>query len=182
VWHTVTEDVSNFIGGVISLFTGIGDTIIGFFGGIGTGITNVFSGVAGVVGGIVQGIVNVAKGIIDTIINAINAVIGIIDAVQVHVHFGPVNMDWSGLNLPKIPLMDAGGVITSPGLVAVGASAVPETFTPAGASGPSGGGSTTINNYVTSNDPQSLVNILVRYCQQHGAIQGVTVGQALRVA
>jgi TP901 family phage tail tape measure protein len=144
------------------------------------GIANVFKGVVGAVSGVIEGIVNVAKGIIDGIIDAINAVIGLIDDVQVHIHVGPVNMDWNGLQIPKIPLLDAGGTFTAPGIFGVGPAGVGETIIPAGAN-PGGGGDTyNITNNVTSNDPQSLVNQLVRYCQQHGAIP-VTVRNAQRI-
>jgi hypothetical protein len=58
--------------------------------------------------GTVAGIV---KSVINTVIDIINGAIAGINAIQVHIHAGPVNVDWNGVNLGYLPRLHQGGVV-----------------------------------------------------------------------
>jgi phage-related protein len=85
------------------------DIIKGYFGALGTAvgiIGRVFTAVAGLVGKVFSTI-NGVIGIVNTAIRAINS-------IQVHIHVGPVDIDWNGLNIRQIPKLHRGGVVPGP--------------------------------------------------------------------
>jgi hypothetical protein len=150
---------------ISAIITGVIDVI--------KGIAGVVSGVFGVIGNIIAGVLAAPKAIIDGIITAINAVIGIIDAIQVHIHFGPVNMDWNGLHIPKIPMLYEGGVaLGSAGgsLAVVGDQGQDEAIiplpknwrtggsTPGTNSGGASGKPVVINQYLTTQATPDQIN------------------------
>lgn len=149
------------------------------------GIAGVVSGAFGLIGNIISGVLAAPKAIIDGIITAINAVIGVIDGIQVHIHFGPVNMDWNGLRIPKIPMLYEGGVaLGSAGgsLAVVGDRGQDEAIvplpknwrsggsTPGTDSGGSGQGrDVTINQYLTTNaNPDAVSRAMTRGLRSAG--------------
>ncbi len=188
---TVVSVFQAIAGPIAAVFTGIVSVVSTIIGGIAkawstvvNGFASVLQAVAGPVGAAINVVIGAAKGVIDGVIDAINFVIGVIDAIQVHIHFGPVSMDWNGLNIPKIPQLMTGGVITSQGLgwlhpaeVVVSRDAQIEAMN-------AGKGDTYTNHItinVTGGDPQAIVNALKRYMYASGSIP-VTVAAAKRVA
>lgn len=146
-------------------------------------VKGAFVGVATVVSTIFGGIASAIKGAINGVIGIINFFIGLIDAIQVHIHVGPVGIDWNGLNLKKIPTLDTGGIITKPTLALLAANSKPEAVIPIGSGqfqGAGGGGAGSQPNvtiYVTSNDGQAVVNALKRYMYANGPLP-ITVNRA----
>jgi TP901 family phage tail tape measure protein len=179
------EPIRSFTSMVVGWFKDAWDTVTTDIRNFANGIGSIFQGVSSVVGGVIRGIVGVAKGIADGIIGSINAVIGIIDKIQVHIHFGPVNMDWSGLNLPKIPVLDTGAIVTGPTLAMLSANNIPEAVTPlSGPHAPGGGrGSTVIelnfNGYTVQELPTLVVNALTQYERKNGSIP-ITTKRGIR--
>lgn len=157
--------------------------VSGPLGAIANAFKTVFGGVATVVSTVFGGIAGAVKGAINGVIGIINFFIGLIDAIQVHIHVGPVGIDWNGLNLKKIPTLDTGGIVTKPTLALLAANSKPEAVIPIGSGqfqgAGSGGGSgqPVVNIYVTSNDGQAVVNALKRYMYSNGPLP-VTVNRA----
>lgn len=109
------------IAGVV--FPAIGRVI----GGIATTVTQVFSTVASVI-----------RGALNAVIGIVNGVIGGINRIQVHIHVGPVNLDWWGLRLGYIPYLHSGGIVPgAPGTDVLTMLQAGERVTPAGAAGAS---------------------------------------------
>jgi phage-related protein len=70
-----------------------------------------FSGIGRIVSTVFGSIVGTVKNVINTVIGIVNSVIDAIDAIQVHVHVGPVDMDWNGVGIGRIPRLHSGGVV-----------------------------------------------------------------------
>ena len=174
---TVTGKIFQVLGGIIGTTIGIIINVIGTVVGVIRGIATVVSTVFG-------GVATAVKGAINGVIGIINFFIGLIDAIQVHIHVGPVGIDWNGLNLKKIPTLDTGGIVTKPTLALLAANSKPEAVIPIGSgqfqgAGAGGnGGPRIVNIYVTSNDGVAVVNALKKYEQTNGPI-GITVRRAV---
>jgi phage-related protein len=82
-------------------------TAVDILGGVFKGFGDIVGTVFGAISGIVRGAINGVIGIVNGVIDAINS-------IQVHIHVGPVNLDWNGLNIGKIPRMHTGGVVSGP--------------------------------------------------------------------
>jgi hypothetical protein len=75
------------------------------------------------------------------------------------------------IEVPKIPMLAQGGIVTSPTLALIGEGRGPEAVIPLdrmGEFGMGGGSSVTIN--VNGGDPQAVVDALRRYMYQNGTI------------
>ncbi len=75
-----------------------------------------------------------------------------------------------GFDVPNIPMLAQGGIVTSPTLAMIG-EAGPEAVVPlsrAGEFGMGGGNNVTIN--VNGGDPRAVVDALRKYMQTHGAV------------
>jgi hypothetical protein len=75
-----------------------------------------------------------------------------------------------GFDVPNIPMLAQGGIVTGPTLAMIG-EAGPEAVVPlsrAGEFGMGGGNNVTIN--VNGGDPQQVVNALRRYMQMNGSV------------
>jgi len=108
VWANVISPVVGFISDAI---TNVGNTIRDVFGGIGTFIGNAFQGALSVVRGPINGII----GLVNSAIRGINQLkVTIPDWVPI------VGGQTWGLNIPTIPMLAKGGVITGSGSVLVG--------------------------------------------------------------
>ena len=108
VWANVISPVVGFISDAI---TNVGNTIQSVFGGIGDFIGNAF-----------QGALSVVRGPINGIISLVNSAIKGINQLKVTIpDWVPIvgGQTW-GLNIPTIPMLAKGGVITGSGSVLVG--------------------------------------------------------------
>ena len=74
-----------------------------------------------------------------------------------------------GFDIPDIPMLAAGGIVTGPTLAMIG-EAGPEAVIPLDRMGQMGGGGTTVNINVNGGDPQSVVNALRTYMRQIGSV------------
>lgn len=108
VWNSIISPVFNAIGTAVGW---IGQTIRDVFGGIGSFIGNAFQGALSVVRGPINGII----GLVNSAIRGINQLkVTIPDWVPI------VGGQTWGLNIPTIPMLAKGGVITGSGSVLVG--------------------------------------------------------------
>ena len=73
----------------------------------------------------------------------------------------------NGFDIPDIPMLAAGGIVTGPTLAMIG-EAGPEAVIPLDRMGSMGGGNVTIN--VNGGDPQAVVDALRRYMQLNGSV------------
>jgi hypothetical protein len=76
-----------------------------------------------------------------------------------------------GFDVPNIPLLAQGGIVTSPTLAMIGEGAGPEAVIPLSRMnefGMGGGGNVTI--HVNGGDPQAVVDALRRYMQMNGSV------------
>jgi hypothetical protein len=76
-----------------------------------------------------------------------------------------------GFEMPNIPMLAAGGIVTGPTLAMIGEGRGPEAVIPLDRMGEFGmGGGTTVNINVNGGDPQSVVNALRTYMRQNGSV------------
>jgi hypothetical protein len=76
-----------------------------------------------------------------------------------------------GFEMPDIPMLAAGGIVTGPTLAMIGEGRGPEAVIPLDRMGEFGmGGGTTVNINVNGGDPQSVVNALRTYMRQNGSV------------
>lgn len=121
----ILADAFEVVVGVVEKVVEIAGPLVDFF-------TRIFSGIGGVV-----------KGAVNGIIDLINNVIDAINGIQVHIHAGPINIDFNGLNIGHLPRLHMGGIVPGPT-----GSEVPvilqagEMVSPIGA--PAGGGITLV--------------------------------------
>jgi hypothetical protein len=74
-----------------------------------------------------------------------------------------------GFDIPDIPMLANGGIVTGPTLAMIG-EAGPEAVIPLDRMSQMGGGGTTVNINVNGGDPQSVVNALRTYMRQNGSV------------
>jgi hypothetical protein len=74
-----------------------------------------------------------------------------------------------GFDVPNIPMLAEGGIVTSATLAMIGERG-PEAVIPLDRLGQMGGGGTTVNINVNGGDPQSVVNALRTYMRQNGSV------------
>ena len=98
------------------------DAIVEFFTGVKDKIVGIFTGIKDLVLGIWDGIVSGIKGFINLIIGAVNGMIGGMNKLKWDApDWVPLlgGKSW-GVNIPKIPLLDTGGLVKGPGVFQVG--------------------------------------------------------------
>ena len=108
VWRSIISPVADAISGAMR---GVGDTVRDVFGGIGDFIGSAF-----------QSALSVVRGPINGIISLVNSAIRGINQLKVTIpDWVPIvgGQTW-GLNIPTIPMLAKGGVITGSGSVLVG--------------------------------------------------------------
>jgi hypothetical protein len=74
-----------------------------------------------------------------------------------------------GFEMPDIPMLAAGGIVTGPTLAMIG-EAGPEAVIPLDRMSQMGGGGTTVNINVSGGDPNAVVQALRTYMRQNGSI------------
>lgn len=75
-----------------------------------------------------------------------------------------------GFNIPGIPFLAQGGVVTSPTLAMIGEGREPEAVVPLSKLGAMGGSTTNVTINVSGGDPQAIVNALVRWSRANGVL------------
>lgn len=116
------------IGGVFEVVGNVATTMVQV-------ISAAWGVLAGVTSSIWNGIGDVIRGAINVVIDLINGFIGFVNGIQIHipaVGVGPVHtpaFDWWGLNIPTIPRLAQGGIVTRPTLALIGEQG-PEAVVP----------------------------------------------------
>lgn len=109
------------IGGVFEVVGNVVETMVDVISGAWNFLSEVTSNIWTGLGEIIKGAINIVIGLI-------NGFIGFINGIQVHIPplgIGPVAtpaFDWWGLNLPMIPQLASGGIVTKPTLAVIGES------------------------------------------------------------
>lgn len=129
---------------------------------------------------VINGIIGYFEALVNSWITVMNAVIRAWNIVPGHkdistldrVSFGRVGEDAKQASAGGVLKMATGGIVTSPTLALIG-EAGPEAVVPLNKAGAMGNN---INVYVTSADPRAVVDALVRYNRQSGAIPIAVAG------
>lgn len=100
----------------------IGEFISGIFQNAYDAITGLFSGIGEWFGGIWEGVTGTLKGAVNSMIKIANIAIGGLNSISVNIpdwvpKFGGQTF---GINLPNIPMLAKGGIVTSPTLAMIG--------------------------------------------------------------
>ena len=132
IWNgirNVTSNIWNGIRNTIStITTGIRTFISTAFSGIRTSITNVWNGIKSTTSRVWNSMINVIKSPINAIIGIVNGLIRRLNSVKIRI---PKIPDWVpgiggrggnsiGFNIPTIPSLATGGVVSEPTLALVG--------------------------------------------------------------
>lgn len=101
VFENTFDTIATVLGGALDVLTGLFDVFAGLFTG---NWEQMWNGCKEIVSGVWDAIVGVVKGAINTLINTINGFIRGANKLQI---------DGVGINLPTIPLLAEGGILTS---------------------------------------------------------------------
>ena len=101
VFENTFETIATVLGGALDILTGLFDVFAGFFTG---NWEQMWEGCKEIVSGVWDAIVGIVKGAINTLINTINSFINGANKLQIDGH---------GINIPLIPTLAQGGVLTS---------------------------------------------------------------------
>lgn len=107
VFENTFDTIATVLGGALDVLTGLFDVFAGLFTG---NWEQMWEGCKEIVSGVWDAIVGVVKGAINTLINTINGFIRGANKLQIN---------GVGINLPTIPLLAEGGILTS-GMAIVG--------------------------------------------------------------
>lgn len=129
-------------------------------------LRTVFDVAGKVIGAWVEGVktyfsvvATIIKTVMNAVIDIINGAISGINAIQVHIHVGPVNIDWDGVNLGYLPRLHAGGLVPGvPGTDVLTLLQAGERVLPAAGAGAAG------NTYVinvAALDPRAAAQLVV---------------------
>jgi len=141
-------------------FRNVVDSVFKFIG-------KVVSGSLDVIKGYFTGVLGFYKGIFNGIASLWNNTFG---KLSFKVPGWVPGLGGKGFDVPNIPMLAAGGIVTSPTLAMIG-EAGPEAVVPlsrAGEFGMGGGGNVTIN--VNGGDPNAVVSALRTYMRQNGSV------------
>jgi hypothetical protein len=144
-------------------FRNIVDTVFKF-------ITGAVSGSIDLIKGYFSTLLGFYKGIFNTIASLWNNSIG---KLSFKTPSWVPGFGGKGFDVPNIPMLAEGGIVTRPTLAMIGEGGQPEAVIPLSKLGNMGGG----NMYVTiqGGDPNAIVDALRRYQRQNGAIPIRTV-------
>jgi len=142
------------------------------------GFRNIIDSVFSVINGVVESSLGVIKsyfsallgfykGIFNGIASLWNNTIG---KLSFKVPSWVPGLGGKGFDVPNIPMLAEGGIVTSPTLAMIGERG-PEAVIPlTGRNAGAGMGDTTVNINVNGGDPQSVVNALRTYMRQNGSV------------
>lgn len=129
-FHVVWDGITGAIGKGVAIITGFWDTLKSTTEDVWNGISSLISGIVGgitdTISGIWDGLTGAIKGAINGVIRAINSVINFINSIQIHITittppgFDDIHWNWDGLNLPTIPELANGAVVTKQMLAMIG--------------------------------------------------------------
>jgi hypothetical protein len=133
-------------------------------------ITGAVSGSIDLIKGYFSTLLGFYKGIFNTIASLWNNSIG---KLSFKTPSWVPGFGGKGFDVPNIPMLAEGGIVTRPTLAMIGEGGQPEAVIPLSKLGNMGGG----NMYVTiqGGDPNAIVDALRRYQRQNGAIPIRTV-------
>jgi hypothetical protein len=141
-------------------FEGFRKLVDTIFSGIRTGFSLVVDYLKFVAG--------VYKGIFNGIATAWNNTIG---KLSFKIPSWVPGLGGKGFEMPNIPMLANGGIVTGPTLAMIGEGRGPEAVIPLDRMGEFGmGGGTTVNINVNGGDPQAVVQALRTYMRQNGSI------------
>ena len=152
--------------GVIALIAGLA-LAYQRFESVRTVVDLVFKGIKFYIGTTIEGfkaMLNIVKAVFNGIASAWNNSVG---KIKFTVPSWVPGVGGKGFDMPNIPMLADGGIVTGPTLALIG-EAGPEAVVPLDRMGSMGGGNVTIN--VNGGDPQSVVNALRTYMRQNGSV------------
>lgn len=147
LWQNVLKPIAEYVGGV---FADVFDTVFRFIGDIIEGLKDIFIGLMNFITGVFtgnwqkawEGVKKIFKGVFDSlwgivkfplnlIIGGINAVIRALNSISIDIPSWVPGLGGKkfGINIPEIPKLAAGGIITSPTLAMIGEKG-PEAVVP----------------------------------------------------
>lgn len=125
----VVKNCSNIFGGLRDMFGGIVTFVKGVFAGDWSkawqGIVDAFGGIWGTISGVIKAPINAAISLINTAISGINSI-----NVSIPGWVPGVGGKSFGINVPQIPLLAEGGIVTQPTLAMVGEGGESEAVIP----------------------------------------------------
>jgi hypothetical protein len=142
-------------------FRNVVDSVFKFIG-------KVVSGSLDVIKGYFTGVLGFYKGIFNGIASLWNNTFG---KLSFKVPGWVPGLGGKGFDVPNIPMLAQGGIVTSPTLAMIGEGAGPEAVIPLsrmGEFGMGGGGNVTI--HVNGGDPQAVVDALRTYMFRNGSV------------
>ena len=132
------------------------------------GIKSAVAGTIGVVKALFDGVLGYYRAIFNGIATLWNNTVG---KLSFKVPSWIPGLGGKGFDVPNIPMLANGGIVTGPTLAMIGEGRGPEAVIPLdrmGEFGMGGGNNVTIN--VNGGDPQSVVNALRTYMRQNGSV------------
>lgn len=126
-----SEKWNGFLGALRSTGDGISSWWNGLWSGIGNFFANIWNGLSGLAGSAMNSVLSVVKGPINGVIGLVNSMIRGINSISVTIPDwvpGVGGQTW-GANIPQIPMLANGGIVTSPTVAMVG-EAGPEAVIP----------------------------------------------------
>jgi phage-related protein len=168
------EDIGSIIGRVVGFFEALPGRILGALAGAGTWLLDIgkqiVEGLIKGIEGMVGNVANAVKGIGSSVVNAAKGILGIFSPSTVFATIG--SQVGAGLSLgitgSKEIVNSATNTLVS-GVTQTAAQGLSHLPSPSTSQVPAAGSSVniTMNGVVTGQD---LVNLLVKYCQQHGSL------------
>jgi hypothetical protein len=152
--------------GVIALIAGLA-LAYQRFESVRTVVDLVFKGIKFYIGTTIEGfkaMLNIVKAVFNGIASAWNNSVG---KINFKVPSWVPGIGGKGFDMPNIPMLADGGIVTGPTLALIG-EAGPEAVVPLDRMGGMGGNNVTI--HVNGGDPQSVVNALRTYMRQNGSV------------